>query len=310
MTTGRMRPRPWTELIDSDTGALAARVPLDSLLLPAVVTLEGSDLQFDWSRGLGAAPVAPSTLLDGFLQLSEGTDRAVASFAGRYGPLGIISDPTGFAPAARLVGRTIHERRIWREPVDQWRMCATELADLLGLVATIRAGSEMDQRSFESFFQRDVPIQLTVGRLGDVLTGKERTLREDWRSTSRKIRRESAVKFVQARLSWLAHGCSLRPALALSLPHGFDRASLTFQDGVADEFFGIGVSLLGALTLQVLSTVTRRAITTCSECGRFYVPSRSPGEGRRRFCPTCGKKASLRQAAERYRKKRRAAVPN
>jgi DNA-directed RNA polymerase subunit RPC12/RpoP len=63
-------------------------------------------------------------------------------------------------------------------------------------------------------------------------------------------------------------------------------------------------ALSAVLAAQTLFAASRSSgLTTCFNCGRLYLPSRRIEEGRRNYCPDCGRKAAVRDAQARFRKK-------
>ncbi len=55
-----------------------------------------------------------------------------------------------------------------------------------------------------------------------------------------------------------------------------------------------------------LNPIKTQGTSTCCACGVVFQPKRPPAAGRSSYCPSCGKKAALRDAARRYRAKKKA----
>ena len=86
-----------------------------------------------------------------------------------------------------------------------------------------------------------------------------------------------------------------------------------FQDAinVYPVMGGLGLSLSGALTVQLMTAMAGSGFALCSSCGEPFVPKRrQPAFGKRRYCPRCGRPAALRDAKATYRAKLRARGEN
>ena len=100
--------------------------------------------------------------------------------------------------------------------------------------------------------------------------------------------------------------CGLRPALTFEWHRNWkdSRIELVFQDARAD-LMSFGLSLFGALTVQLMSAATGSAIAICSACGHSFVPRRRPAFGKRRYCRACGRAAAVRDAVTDFRTRQR-----
>src|SRR5262249_21623805 len=59
-------------------------------------------------------------------------------------------------------------------------------------------------------------------------------------------------------------------------------------------------SLLGALTIQLLSALAGTGFTTCAHCGGVYTPTRRPARNRKNYCgPEC-KRAGQRENERKW----------
>jgi len=50
-----------------------------------------------------------------------------------------------------------------------------------------------------------------------------------------------------------------------------------------------------------------KMLSACSECGKAFMPTRQPTQGKRAFCLDCGKPAALRHASQDYYRRMQAA---
>ena len=130
-------------------------------------------------------------------------------------------------------------------------------------------------------------IRRSLGRLRVSKTNKDRD----------ELARSTAVLYTSA----LVQSCGVRPALV----YRGDDVGLVFQDGIAQGLMG-GLSLAGALTVQLMASVAGHGFATCSSCGNPFTPTaHQPSFGKRRFCKNCGKRAAVAAAKTDYRKRKR-----
>ncbi len=75
----------------------------------------------------------------------------------------------------------------------------------------------------------------------------------------------------------------------------------------------VPVNPISALSALIAAQVAFAAncsadLRVCSGCGTFYFPTRPPSTGERSYCPTCGRRAAMRDASRRYYAKNRKSV--
>ncbi len=123
-----------------------------------------------------------------------------------------------------------------------------------------------------------------------------------------------AQRMVAAMVNfWLTIG-DPRPRLALRADGPFE---IQFESGdrsftgvpkdleLAAAQLGCGGLIFAALAMQLASAVSGGVgFATCSNCGAFYVPNRTPAAGRRQFCLQCGPRAAWRLSKREARRKR------
>lgn len=283
-------------LTDPETGELRFSTPSDLLWIARRVEIEGDMLRFDWSAGLDHCKV-PATLLERFLQ--SRTDEAIWRFAARFGPL----DPRGLylpgVEAAFGPPTSSDQSDCHREFLAAWRRHQAQVSVLLALVASVR---DKESPSKEMLFSvHRLGLLHAVDRLTVAQPGQLPRILTEWNDCSAADRLETARRVFLSAIGAFVRECGLRPALTLEWTRSGVRMGLVFQDARAD-FLGAGVSLFGALTVQLMSAATGSALAICSACGDFFVPRRrTPAFGKRRYCRSCGRTAALRDAKADYR---------
>ncbi len=121
-----------------------------------------------------------------------------------------------------------------------------------------------------------------------------------WKGQTPDDRRRGALDVVRDHCIALVRRAGLRPALEIGSADSTLAVTLVFQDAVTDKV-GVGLSLFGALTTQLLAAVSGSGFAICSACGNAYAPQRRrPSVGRRRYCPNCGHPAAVRDAKADY----------
>ena len=286
----------WAGLTDPETGQLRSSMPSDALWVAGRVEINGGNLCFDWR-----APIShrrpPPTLLERFLRLRS--DDAILSFAERFGPLaprGLYGagQETDYGPPSSPDHWQKH-----RESLRAWRQYQSQLNVLLALVAAVREKESPAKETFAKLHK--LGILPAVDRRTVSELGKLPPILTEWESRSLANRLTTArLVFLQTIETYVLH-CGLRPALTLEWSRTGSRMELVFQDARAD-FIGAGLSLFGALTVQLMSAATGSALAICSACGSFFVPRRRrPAFGKRRYCRACGRTAALRDAKADYR---------
>lgn len=255
------------------------------LVVPAV-ELEGGNLYWDWvSVNAQFSVIAtPADLLVRFASLSDADDEAVLAFAQKFGTLQLCEHQLPFAHSTdctRAFAPVIRPGRRYVEPVDRWRHFAREARALVEIAATLHS--------------RKLP---GAGLWRDVFTTQPRWWKDQPWSVpwwERGIKIDRLVLAVRVR-EWLQLG-------DVRLRFGWSHAdpSLDLEAG----------GLFGELAIRLaLTTLAKGSITTCSACGRPYVPSRQPRADQQRYCAVCRKSgADRRYARNAYQLRLRSPTP-
>ena len=291
----------WESLCDPLTGRLPTAVPLDTLWVPGDVTVQDGVLCFDFGAGISYQK-PPAGLLEQFIGLHS--DRAIQSFAKRYGPLALGSDDAAAIPQPQSWSWSNQ-----RESLKAWRRYQREFNTLLGLAAAVRERTAIDRDVFAELEEHGVSVPVpraTIGvmKAGDPLKAWPSIL-DNWSWWSEQDRQATAARLLTTRTSTFIRWCGIRPAVTFDLRPSGTTTDLLFQDALADSL-QVGLSLFGALTVQLLAATTGAGFAICSACGRAFVPlRRKPAYGRRRYCTDCGRAAAVRDAKADQRARER-----
>lgn len=302
MTQGRTRqPKQWEAICDPETGKLPTTVPLDALWVAGDVTVRGGALCFSWATEI-AYRKPPSELLERFMELR--TEQGIQSFAKGYGPLSLDSDGPNAIPNPQAWNWSKR-----RESLAAWRRYQQEFNALLSLAAAVRERTKIDRGSFEEFETLGVSVSAPEATIGDMKPRKLRqrwpSILDDWTRWSERDRRAAAARLLTSRTSTFIRWCGVRPVVTLEPRGSSTTTDLLFQDAIAD-YTKVGLSLFGALTVQLLAAITGAGFAICSACGRAFVPGRrKPAYGRRRYCLSCGRAAAVRDAKADQRTRER-----
>jgi hypothetical protein len=173
------------------------------------------------------------------------------------------------------------------EEISEWRRFQEQLKLVLGLIAAFRENTVVSVPAIEALAKTGL---FRVGTLEATSLQKETP------------RRALAVSVCALYTRALALSCGLRPALAVGRKLNL---TLVFQDSIATRLGG-GLSLAGALTVQLMSAMVGSGFAMCSGCGDPFIPEgRQPAFGSRRYCPSCGHSAAMRDAKRDYRARQR-----
>jgi hypothetical protein len=256
-------------------------------------------LHFDWRRDVSTLRVPP-TLLDQFVAVE--TDDGMLRFAKRFGPLGFANDGERVAPPP-LFG----QRGERKESLAWWFRWQAEFRTLLTLAALLREGNDPHREIFAQYEEWRVTVPART--LGNLV--RKSSVLEKWSSLPRRVRHRAGVDLLNLRTRTLIERCGLRPTVTFNPTASGLSAAFYFQDATADGPTSIGLSLFGALTVQLLAAMTYGGFAICSGCGSVFVPrTRRPAFGRRRYCPRCGRRAAVRDAKADHRRKKREASRN
>jgi len=283
------RRRRWEVLTDVDSATLGRPAIVDALPVPESVQVEGGDIVFDLSSDIYGRAV-PRELLDGFV--SARTDAALIRFAKRFGPLALFENVDAkFAKPqpGKLAGvYALHRESLW-----SWRSLQHQFALVLKLTAAFRSGEAPS-----------IAALAECEAMGLFRSGTVDGLHHENPKSRVDLGLNAGLLYTRA----LAESCGLRPALAV---YGKSHVQLVFQDAINvwPLMGGLGLSLGGALTVQLMAAIAGSGFVLCSSCGEPFVPKRrQPAFGRRRYCPECGRAAALRDAKATYRAKLRASA--
>jgi hypothetical protein len=288
-TSALTDPTAWSALTSKEEGELVTKAPLDALWTTDNVTLKGGELRFGlrtW-RSIGSR-TAPNGLLQRFLNLQA--DSQFLGFAKRFGPLGV-----GEAISWEMLAKGV------TEPVQLWRTYQRQFSELLRLAATMREREPISKESIEFFADAG---EIASGRtIADIL--RPRGILDAWNDTSEADRQRAAASLITVRIARYGRWCELRPVLLFTRRES--EADLVFQDHAAAAHGGKGISLFGALVVQLMVALTVSGFALCSGCGRAFAPgSRQPRIGkRRRFCQECRRAGMPKRLAKAdFRRKR------
>lgn len=273
--------RPWEPLADPDSGRLGRPSISDEMPVPDSIEGDGSEIVFDFTSNIrGVRP--PLNLLERFL--TADTDVAVIRFAKRFGPLAVFpSEDEEFSwPDPQRLSDLCDPHH---EQLATWRRYQEQMNTVLALSAALREDQTPTIEDLDSFNQ-------SVG--GVFLQPKTRELAAKSANWRRGLAQRAGLFYTRA----LANACRLIFALRLNRK---GQMETVFQDAVGNRPGG-GLSLCGALTVQLMMAFAGTSLSLCSSCGQAYFPKRRPAVGRNRYCPRCGIRASWRDSKKKLRK--------
>jgi len=244
-----------------------------TILYESVIRPDGTTFRVDASEDLIAydtrlviVDALKPECLDRFLALEQASAQDICEFAKAYGVLRIHSDQNE-GPRA--------------EGCDEWRLTARRAAATVRIAAAVQTLDVPDAGDWES-------------------------LRGWWWWDGPKFQERMegarpAYEVARARLEGILSSWLVKAQLQ---PRFFWKG--TFGSVVLRNVHGTedGVTLLGGLAQQLIKVATlRKAIATCSSCGRVYTRLRIAAVSKRNYCEPCGKRAAWRdaQAARRAR---------
>jgi hypothetical protein len=271
----------WDALADAQTGRLTRPTALDRLDRPAAVELLNRDLAFVW-EGIVRRYQVPPNLLDRFLGAT--TDGEILRFAQRWGQLRVVESADDWGQKAWTIDLdrfhgTYYRREgaaILREPLDGWRHFQTVFRATLKLAAALQENAQRIDRSLLLPLQSREFFEFTSPTTAE------------WPRWSTAQHRAVAARVLTYWTARLADTCGLRPMLLFEGGHE-SAFTVVFSDASSADGSGHwGISLIGALTFQLFTTIAARGFAVCSGCGGPYAPNkRRPSQGRRRYCSRC-----------------------
>jgi DNA-directed RNA polymerase subunit RPC12/RpoP len=257
------------------------------------------------SQAEGAA--ADSTLLTDFVSLADTDDERILAFARRWGMLNICEH--GLPIYHPWIGERRRypcdwldvdgSRKVFWEPLAAWRRYAAEARALIKLSRRLHRG-----RLGELHDWQEVPgVQGTAywetwSEAGHVPEDSALLLIQDnWAFTLDETKLGRDVAFERRCLArsvekWASDG-GVKPILD--------------WDGAKPRIELEGGGLFGALAVELLQAVGYPdTLAICDGCGKAFIPAMRPSTSRRNYCKDCGHRAAIRDAARRYRQRKRA----
>lgn len=228
-----------------------------------------------WNTGLGDPRWVRSSprMLVGFLGLDEATDETIASYAGRWGNLGICAHGLLHGHARNAVPDQSDCGQVFgqSEPIAIWRYWSRRAAAIRAVFRALQTGTDA----------KDDALRLLETPPWEHAPG--------WKPmTEVRAQHRDLVSRSGPRLIWQqeAAGRALEEWLA-----GAGVRHVVRWGPRLTPYVEIGIrNLSGALALELLRDVaTDRGTATCAACGRDYEvwQPRKPQSGRRSFCRAC-----------------------
>ena len=282
----------WDQAGFTDTfSRLGKYIDTRSLIVPGTVELAADSNSIRWDWHPEPRPVQPRPRMFGeFFRLWKLKPEAVAKYARRWGVLWL--DDRGRPCAEQHVflrGRTISGV----ESISQWQYLSRRVYSVLNIASALDKGELGNQEDWEVLSLLSRSEEET--KLGLPFYGER-----DWFTGTGGL--ERGVELVSSEVSrWLALG---RVGLQVTARHRRDPQDYGVRWGLEVDCKSL---LLAVIAIQLALTVARAdKLFTCSECGIPYLrEKRRPKRGQSNFCEAedCGRKAALRQADKRRRRK-------
>jgi hypothetical protein len=318
--------------LDHYVNGLAWRLPRD---------LQVGDTFLRWDRRPKPdVVVRPGPgLLEGFVKLGDAPEDRILAYARKWGPLWLCEHGIHWRQCGPecypRIDRNAGEWWSWdREYLEHWRALAREARAVVKVARAlsnnklpdvadwrdIPGQGERIQRIFlplddhqwvDDLAERTHAYGVEAGddlealELLDRELDAEERAREDYLSADEAYRweREPGAGTVEIH----------RRLLALVLEKWLWRGGVLpamYADGDHLSVRLGGYGLLGALAIQLLFDVCRTdGLAVCTSCGTPFLPLRRPRSDRNTYCRDCGRRASVRDAAARYRQARRLGRP-
>jgi hypothetical protein len=298
--------------------------------LPRAIWLGGTSLGFDARPQPGKLVRPGPGMLEDFVKLADARDQAILKYARKWGPLWACGHRCYWQHnrfGCRPVESSDDQYYTRWEPLDYWRDFAKEARATLRIAHKLNSGQPGDPEDWRAIpgrydrmdgliFRWDElqwisPDQERIHEatlIDDDLETLERTLIE------LKEEQQSKPDYISTDDSWqwetLTDGATpdihermLSVVLDRWVERGCVKLSVFRQNGRRAVRLG-GGGLLGALAVQLIFDVCRTdGLAVCTSCGTPYLPpTRRPRRDQNPYCPDCGLKAAMRDAAARYRK--------
>lgn len=268
-------------------------------------------------------------MLEGFVKLADAADEAILRYARQWGPLWLCRHGRYWQHDA-LECRPVPLRdEVWYtrwEDLRSWRDLAREARATLRIARRLNAGGlgdPTDWRVIPGRYERmdamfigwdelqwidEHTERLHEARMADEMLEQFQAAAIDLR-----IQERSRPDYLSPDNAWKwevepggatvdIHERLLSMVLDKWVERGGVRPSVFRQEGRRSIRLG-GYGLLGALAVQLVFDVCRTdGLAVCTSCGAPYLPpKRRPRRDHNPYCPDCGLKAAVRDAATRYR---------
>jgi hypothetical protein len=279
--------RHWQTLCDPQSGRLGRPAAPDALMVPDKVDISGSTIAFALASEHFTR--TPSHMLEQFIEAES--ESAIVSFAKRYGPLALFKSRSRgeefIHPDPKRLAKVREQHLIHTEQIEWWRLWQARFRLILNMAAHYRESTAPTADEFRQVLQ-----------IRPFLAGINADAFDPSRLSSAALIHGAAF-LVSLYTATLVKACGIRPGLHPDFESPVAlRFELAFQD---NSSLTSGISLIGALTVQLLASAAGSGFSVCSACGKPYVPRRRPAAGRRQYCPSCGRAAALRDAKAAYR---------
>jgi len=268
-------------LTDPKSAALSRLEISDRMPVPTIVKDEGGRILFDFTSPVDWKK-PQSDLLERFVSAQSNAD--LLRFAKRFGPLALFHTKNGsrWPDPGRLADFCDPHY----EELNDWRRCQQQMRAVLHLMTTLQLNDTPTIQALSDF------NEMVGGAFVEPKVLEAAKSNAAWR---RKLAQGAVLFYTRA----LANACRITPALRPKKT----TLEIVFQDAIVPVPGSSrgGLSLPGALTLQLMSAFAGTAITLCTACGRAYLPKRRPAANRSRFCPDCGIRAAWRESKRKAR---------
>lgn len=315
-----MPPPNWDALCDSATGRIASFASPAGYSIRTKARLLDRSIVFEKSRGPQAQIRGKDSLLERFANAK--TDAEIVALADEFGPLGFsrrlsLKNPQRIRATAALAAENlfgVYSELIAHcaEPVAAWRNYQGRLGLILRMAVLFRNGESARDEDWKKAVDLGLltPDDLERGM------GALRGYRPDARVVAAIV---LTGQFVISSTSDLIDCAALRPRLRFAetldlnaRPPRDTRFTINLGADTAIDPASLidDNSLLGILTLQLLTAVAGVSGTVCASCGAWYTPSRRPAAGRKNYCRRCGRAAAVRDAKARLRARKKEGETN
>jgi DNA-directed RNA polymerase subunit RPC12/RpoP len=284
--------RAWEQAGLQENAGLGRPLSTRALYVPQTIELRGTraNRHIQWLPR-PSNPVNPTaTLLDQFVRLGDATEERILQYARRWGVLGIcvhglpsshnppVGDPTRdraacFAMTVKDVDPSKPDEPVEHyEWLDDWKRFSNASRSLLNIATRLYNGKP----GFPQDWQRVVMCNPFM-----------RPPRIPWW--------EPRVGVDRSQLSGVMNDWLLWGGVRPTMEYGRDFWSVKLT----------GHGLFGVLAVYLsLSIAKTGGFAICTSCSRPYLPRRQPNANRRQYCPECGRKAAMRDAARDYRRRK------